>query len=191
MRIGKKQIPALVVTLIAVVGVVAAANIMNTTSIQSGPKIGDGSASQNCGTLTSSQTQALPGNYNPSVAILFDCSTYGFAGTAYPASGCIANNAGCPQTPAFTIGATGQYTPMVQQGSYVKVFYYAAVTTYPFPGPFSGANCGDTTWTIKQIYPPLVAGPITVAAGEYNYCAEFANVPTGGLTGFTVTWNTP
>jgi len=173
MRIGKKQVPALVVTLIAVVGVVAAANIMNTTSIQSGPKIGDGSASQNCGTLTSSQTQALPGNYNPSVAILFDCSTYGFAGTAYPASGCIANNAGCPQTPAFTIGATGQYT------------------TYPFPGPFSGANCGDTTWTIKQIYPPLAAGPITVAAGEYNYCAEFANVPTGGLTGFTVTWNTP
>ena len=189
MKIGKKQIPALVVTLIAVVGVVSAAIIV---PMQKGPAIGNGSASQNCNTLTSSQTQALPGTYSYTLAILFDCSTFGFAGTTYSASACVSNHASCPQTPAFTIGATGLYTPQISPpGSFDKIFFYPASTTFPFPGPFGGGSCSLSGSQVQIYGVGTLPPPYSVALGEYNYCAEFHLVPGLGLNPFSVTWTTP
>ena len=178
MKIGRKYIAALVAVLIVVVGAVAA----TTIGPQNGQRIGDGSISGNCTTLTPSQTQALPGIYNG--AILFDCSTFGFEGWTSFTIGCQSAST-CQQTPAFTVGSTSNLrATTLNLGSYSKLFYYPHATTYPFPGNFGGTNCPNSIGAV------MITGlPQTVPAGEYNYCAEFTSVPSAGLSMFQIRWD--
>jgi hypothetical protein len=183
MKIGRRYIPALVAIVVVVVGAVTA-SIINP---QNGPAIGNGGATNNCSTLTPSQTQVLPVAITQ-IAILFDCSTYGFEGQNSLTQSCITT--GCAQTPAFTIpGGTYNQPNVSPSGGYNKIFFYPRANSYPFPSNFNGVNCASVQGI--QIFGPNITPiwPHSVSAGEYNYCAEVTTVPNNGLSTFTVTWN--
>ena len=59
-------------------------------------------------------------------------------------------------------------------------------------GNFGSLNCNDFAGTETFL---LTSGSRVNAAGggldpgaDYSYCAQYQNVPSGGLAGFTVTW---
>jgi len=124
---------------------------------------------------TITATQTVPSTADQ--VVVQKCSTLTLSSPITQTGGSGVELLNCNTTWAFT-ATTGTSTPVFTLSTgYTSLKYLPDDSN-------SLANCQAGTATT------LTSGvPVTFTPNGYDYCATYTNAPSGGLTGFTITWN--
>jgi len=170
LRIERKYLPPLVVLLLSSIGTSYA---LSTIFTQNFPPVSSTTPvpSATCMTLTPDGYYSTPAVSTGSPGMeTFDC-TVTQTGQTLPAFA-VPSGMTYPLTPQFTLPAP-----------YSDLFLFRTDTSPPWP-PTGGCAtiAGGSSIALTS------GSPLTLAPGQYNYCADFASAPSTGLPTFSISW---